>query len=303
MQRTVVISGPTASGKSALALAVAEAIGGEIVSVDSMQLYRGIPIGTAQPTAEEMRRIPHHLVGIHDFSVKADVYDFIRLAEDAISEIRSRGKVPVLAGGTGFYLKALLYGLDDLPGDETLRDQLNEQYDRDDAFDDLRLRMQRLDPAAAAKWHDCRRKLIRALEVHLLTGRSILELQQGERKLRFPVQAFTLEWSPEALRERIGRRCRIMLENGWIDEAREAIAGGLLTSPTAYQALGYSWIGEYLANRLSRPDLERIIVEKTAQFARRQRTWFRHQHPESMPIPGSVTAEEVLRHIAGGEAR
>ena len=158
MQRTVVISGPTASGKSALALAVAEAIHGEIVSVDSMQLYRGIPIGTAQPTAEEMQRVPHHLVGIHGFDVKADVYDFIRLAENAISEIRSRGHVPVLAGGTGFYLKALLYGLDDLPGDETLRSELNAQYDRDDAFDLLRDRMQKLDPAAAEKWHDCRRE-------------------------------------------------------------------------------------------------------------------------------------------------
>ena len=303
MQRTVVISGPTASGKSALALAVAEAIHGEIVSVDSMQLYRGIPIGTAQPTAEEMQRVPHHLVGIHGFDVKADVYDFIRLAENAISEIRSRGHVPVLAGGTGFYLKALLYGLDDLPGDETLRSELNAQYDRDDAFDLLRDRMQKLDPAAAEKWHDCRRKLIRALEVHLLTGKSILELQQGERKLRFPVCAFTLEWSPEELRRRIALRTRIMLENGWIDEARNAIANGLLTSPTAYQALGYSWIGEYLSGGISMAELERIIVEKTAQFARRQRTWFRHQHPESLPVPGGISPDELLQRIAGWEDR
>lgn len=205
----VVIMGPTASGKSALALELARKRGGEIVSVDSMQLYRGLEIGTAQPTAEEQMEIPHHLVGCFDFHERIDVFMFQRLADAAIAEIRRRGRLPVLAGGTGLYLRALLYGLDDLPADPGLRQELDAAYDSEAGETALKRRMAELDPAGLARWENCRRRLIRALEVRLLTGKSILELQKNpfDRCVTRSGPG-RLDPEPEVLRERIARRAR-----------------------------------------------------------------------------------------------
>ena len=254
----VVIMGPTASGKSALALELARKRGGEIVSVDSMQLYRGLEIGTAQPTAEEQMEIPHHLVGCFDFHERIDVFMFQRLADAAIAEIRRRGRLPVLAGGTGLYLRALLYGLDDLPADPGLRQELDAAYDSEAGETALKRRMAELDPAGLARWENCRRRLIRALEVRLLTGKSILELQKNPfDRLRYPVRA------------------------------------GLLETPTAHQALGYRLIAEHLAGRFGFEELHARISTATWQLARRQRTWFRHQHPEAEPLRSGASVPET----------
>lgn len=281
-RRIPVVMGPTASGKSALALELAERIGGEIISVDSMQLYKGLEIGTAQPSAEEKRRVPHHLVGEFDFHHRVDVFQFQRLADEAIADCFRRGKTPVLAGGTGMYLRALLYGIDDLPADRELRARLDAEYDRPEALDALRQQMQQLDPAGLERWHDCRRRLIRALEVRLITGKSILELQQNPGdQLRYKIRAFKLETPPEILRKRIFDRAAQMLQTGWIEETTRAIADGLLTSPTAHQALGYRLIAAHLAGEFNLKELLEKIGTATWQLARRQRTWFRHQHPEA----------------------
>ena len=211
--------GPTASGKSALALEAARQLNGEIVSVDSMQLYRGLEIGTAQPTAAEQAEIPHHLVGCFDFHHKIDVFQFRKLADRAIAEIRARGRRPILAGGTGMYLRALLYGIDDLPADPELRKRLDAEFDHDAGEPALLEKMAKLDPAAFDRWHACRRRLIRALEVRLLTGKSILELQQNPMdRLRYPVIAWKLETPTEILRKRISDRAAAMLDSGWIEE-------------------------------------------------------------------------------------
>ena len=277
--------GATASGKSSYALDFARKHHGAIISADSMQIYRDLPIGTAQPTPEEMQEIPHYLVAECELQEPFTVFEFIKRAEAAIADARSKGFTPVLCGGTGFYLKALFYGLDDLPGDAGLRAELDRQYDRDDAFEALRERMRVLDPAALEKWHDCRRKLIRSLEVKLLTGKSITELQTHTQKLRFPVQSFVISRTPEILRERIARRTREMLKAGWVEEAEKALAKGLLSTPTAHQALGYRIIADFLAGAISRQEMEEKIVTATCQYARRQRTWFRHQHPEAEFLP------------------
>lgn len=285
MTEVVVIMGPTASGKSALALEWAEKRGGEIVSIDSMQIYRGLEIGTAQPTWEERRRIPHHLVGIRDISERVDVCDFCALADAAISDIAGRGKVPILAGGTGMYLRTLLYGMDDLPGDRELRKELDDLYDSPAGEVPLRERMLELDPAALEKFSKCRRRLIRALEVRLITGRSILELQGNlQPQLRYDIDAWKLDPEPEVLKRRIADRARKMLDSGWIEEADRTIAAGLLRSPTAHQALGYRIIGEYLRGNFDRDELEKRIATATWQFARRQRTWFRHQLPPAQVL-------------------
>ena len=287
--------GPTASGKSSLALEAARIHGGEIVSADSMQLYRGLEIGTAQPTQEELNEIAHHLVGIWDINVRSDVFTFQNLADNAIADITGRGKTAIVAGGTGLYLKNLLYGLDDMPGDRQLRAKLDADYDAPEKEDSLKEKMAELDPDALEKFKLCRRRLIRALEVKLLTGKSILELQQQSKpELRYKnICAIKLEVSPEELAEKIAVRARIMLENGWIDEAQKAINAGLLNTPTAHQALGYKIIAEFLNGNITYDKLYEKLCAATRQYARRQRTWFRHQHPEAIPM----TVKEALEFI------
>lgn len=279
----VVIAGPTASGKSALALEIAAELGGEIVSVDSMQLYRVIPIGTAQPSPAERVVIPHHLVGIYELDQRAEVYTFVEMADRAIADIISRGKVPVLCGGTGLYLKSLLYGLDNLPGDDALKAQLDAQYDDPEKLAELQNRLIELgDAAVVQKFTNNRRRLIRALELRLLTGRSIFDLQ-GEYKPTLRYNLFNpirLEHDRSVLQERIARRTGVMLKDGWVEEAEAAIKAGLLESPTAHQALGYKIIARYLNGEIKFSELEQLIVTATWQYARRQQTWFRHQHPE-----------------------
>ncbi len=285
----LVIMGPTASGKSALALDAARRCNGEIISVDSMQLYRRLEIGTAQPTRAEQEEIPHHLVGCFDYSERIDVFTFQRLADAAVADIRARGKRPVLAGGTGLYLRAFLYGLDDLPADPSLRKELDALYDSEEGEGALQVRMAEVDPAGLERWSNCRRRLIRALEVRLLTGKSILELQKNPfDRLRYPVRAWRLDPEPEMLKKRIAQRAETMLNSGWIEEAERAIAVGLLTSPTAHQALGYRLIGEFLSGVFDREELLARITTATWQLARRQRTWFRHQHPEAIALPFSA---------------
>jgi len=278
-----VIAGATASGKSALALEMAEKLNGEIISVDSMQLYRAIPIGTAQPDAADRARVPHHLVGIYEFDQRAEVYTFAAMADQAIKDISSRGKLPILCGGTGLYLRSVLYGLDNLPGDEQLKQALDREYDFPEKLEELQNRLRAAgDTAVVEKFTNNRRRLIRALEVRLLTNRSILELQHEYRpQLRYILtDAIRLEHDRAILQQRIALRTREMLKNGWIEEARAAIADGLLTSPTAHQALGYKIIKRFLDGEITLKKLEELIITATWQYARRQQTWFRHQHPE-----------------------
>lgn len=278
-----VIAGPTASGKSSMALDIAGKCNGEIVSIDSMQLYRIIPIGTAQPDAADKALIPHHLVGIYEIDQRAEVYTFVELAEKAIRDITSRSRVPILCGGTGLYLKSLLYGLDQLPGDNDLKKRLDKEYDEPAMLKELQNRLITLgDQQVVDKFTNNRRRLIRALEIRLLTGKSILELQNEYRpRLRYKLDdAVYLAHDRAVLQERIAARTRQMLKSGWIEEAENAIKAGLLTSPTAHQALGYKIIDRYLRGEIDLAKLEELIITATWQYARRQQTWFRHQHPE-----------------------
>ena len=276
-----VIMGPTASGKSALALAVAEEFNGEIICADSMQLYRGLDIGTAKASAEERARIPHHLIDVLDINEKADVFRYRAMAEQSVSDIRSRGRRPVFEGGSGLYLHALLYGLDDLPARQSLRDELDARYDSDEGFPELCAVMKERCPDDFARFGNHRRKLIRAYEVFLLSGRQMCDFRTEKRQCREGFRSFLLLWDREVLRERIRQRTALMLKAGWIDEARTLIARGLLETPTAWQALGYPLIHEYLQGRIAPDRLEERIATATWQYARRQLTWFRNRHPDA----------------------
>jgi tRNA dimethylallyltransferase len=297
-QKIPVIMGPTASGKSSLAMFLAEKLEGEIVSVDSMQLYKGLDIGTAKPTLEERQRVPHHLIDICSFDQRLNVYQFVETAGQAIDNILHRGKLPILCGGTGLYFKALLYGLDPLPGDAKLRAELDVKYDNEAGFADLKDLMSRIDAADYKRWQSHRRKLIRALEVFTLTGKSITELQTiHQPELRFPVAARILIWDREKLRNRIALRTGIMLESGWIEEAEKAIAAGILSSPTAHQAIGYRIIGRYLKGEIDYDKMKELIITGTWQYARRQLTWFNRQHPEAEKIVMPIDNDAFLLNM------
>ena len=277
-----VIMGPTAAGKSELAFALARECGGEIVSADSMQFYRGLDIGTAKPTAEERRMVPHHLIDSMDISEKSDVFRFRTDALRIIGEIRARGRLPVVAGGSGLYLHALVYGLDVLPADCSLRAELDAAYDNDAHFPELAAVMERECPLDFKRFHPHRRKLIRAREVFLLSGRQISELQSGDSAPDPAFAQFVLVRDRADLMNRIRRRAEVMLDSGWIDEARTMLAKGLLDAPTAWQAIGYARIGDYLAGIITRSELLESIVIATRQYARRQATWFRNRHKEAV---------------------
>ena len=284
-----VIMGPTATGKSELTFALARECDGEIVSADSMQFYRGLDIGTAKPTAEERRAVPHHLIDSMDISEKSDVFRFRTDALRIIGEIRSRGRLPIVAGGSGLYLHALVYGLDVLPAEQSLRDELDAAYDNDEGFPELAAIMKRECPLDFNRFYPHRRKLIRAREVFLLSGKQITELQSGESVPDPAFAQFVLVRDRADLVRRIRERAEAMLKSGWIEEARNMLAQGLLNAPTAWQAIGYAQIGDYLAGKMTRDELLESIVIATRQFARRQATWFRNRHKEAAFL--SVPAE------------
>ena len=280
-----VIMGPTAAGKSELAFALARECGGEIVSADSMQFYRGLDVGTAKPLPAERRLIPHHLIDTLDISEKSDVFRFRTDAMKAIADIRSRGRLPIVAGGSGLYLHALVYGLDVLPANQELRDELDARFDNDAHFPELAAVMERECPDDFRRFYPHRRKLIRAREVFLLSGKQISELQTGDSAPDPMFAQFVLVRDRADLVARIRRRAEIMLESGWIEEARTMIARGLLQSPTAWQAIGYAQIGDYLDGKLTRPELLESIVVATRQYARRQASWFRGKHSAAVTLP------------------
>ena len=296
-----VVMGPTASGKTALAIELALLRNGEVVSADSMQVYRGLDLGTAKPTIKEQAGIPHHLIDVADMTEKYDVFRFCADAEKCIADIRARGRLPVVAGGTGLYLRALLYGLDPLPASEPLRKELDEAYDNEARFPELQAIMREKAPLDYQRFGLHRRKLIRAYEVLRLTGTQMTELQKtwGKNECRKDACSFVLVWDNAELRERIFRRCGEMLASGWIDEAEQILRAGFHDAPTAWQALGYRQIGDYLNGKLRREELQERIATATWQFARRQNTWFRTQHPEAVriPMPDRRAAQIIAAHL------
>ena len=299
MSRFPVIMGATASGKSSLALELARRFHGEIVSADSMQLYRELDKGTAKPTSGELAEVPHHLVNILNMTERSDVFSMVSRMESAVQEIRSRGNLPIVAGGTGLYLRALLYGMDDVPADQKLRKELDEEFDSPEGHETLKSIMEKECPADFARWKDHPRKLIRAREVFLLSGTEMTVMQKAwkERPPREDAVSFLLVWDREELNRRIFLRCGEMLENGWIEETERLMSQGLFETPTAWQALGYSIIRDHLLGKVKRSDLCEKISIATRQFAKRQMTWFTGQHPEAIRIPMPCSMDQAISII------
>ncbi len=293
-----VIMGATASGKSDLALYIAEALQGEIISADSMQLYRDLHIGVAKPSLEEQQRIPHHLIDVADISHRIDVYCYVRMAEAALHDVQQRQRLPIVVGGTGMYLKALLYGLDPLPGDRKLRAELDAKYDNSAGFIELKAIMAECDPEDFQRWQRDRRKLIRAYEVFTITGKSITALQTNRQPhLRYPVICWNLVWEREELKRRIRQRTAKMLQAGWIDEVAELRRRDIFTTPTAWQVLGYRIISDYLDGNIPKNELVDRIATATWQLARKQLNWFKGQHPDAEIIAMPADYQQLLEKL------
>jgi tRNA dimethylallyltransferase len=300
---SIFLVGPTAVGKSAVALELARLVDAEIVSADSMQVYRGMDIGTAKPTPKECAAIPHHVVDVCEVNEVFDAKRFVELASSAISNLKSRGKAALIVGGTGLYIRALRRGLFEGPSrDPKLRARLERK-----SADELFAELQRVDPRTAARIdrHNPRR-VVRALEVFHATGRSISDLQiqwvQDE-----PSSGFCLNRERQDLHARIERRIDEQIAAGWVEEVRRLLAHGLEQNATAMQAAGYRELVAHLQGKLSLAVAVALIKTRTRQLAKRQLTWFRREpglryvEVESDEQPAQ-TARRILKFLQETEA-
>ena len=278
----IVVAGPTASGKSALALRLARERGGEIVSCDSQQVYRGLDLGTAKPSAAERAAVPHHLLDVADPRESYSAAEFARAARLALDDIRARGRLAIVAGGTGLYLRALLHGLFEGPSrDEALRARLERIASR---RGDARLHrlLARVDPAAARRIAPRDRvRVVRALEVYFRTGRPISEEHRGGGAPLAGFRPFLVGLAPDRarLRDAVAARTRRMLADGLVDEVRGLLAAGVPADAWPLQAIGYRQAMAVVRGERTEAQAELEIVAATMRFAKRQMTWFRHQEP------------------------
>jgi tRNA dimethylallyltransferase len=274
-QRLLTIVGPTATGKTEVGMLLAEALGAEIVSADSMQLYRSMDIGTAKPTVEQRTRVRHHLVDIIDPDLPFSVADYRERADAALKDIWSRGRQPILVGGSGLYVRAVLYEMDfAVPPDPELRQQLTAEANTS-GLHLLHERLRRMDPAAAARIHpNDRRRIIRALEVaeHAGEGRQTVDQR---RALRYNAVQFGLTLSRPELYRRIEARAEAMIAAGLVEEISGLLARGYDERLVSMKGLGYAQMLPHLRGEITLEEAVRLLKRDTRRFAKRQLTWFR----------------------------
>lgn len=313
-KKLIAIVGPTATGKSDVAIELAKRIGGEVVSADSMQIYKGMNIGTAKVTAAEMQGVPHYLIDIVEPAEPYSVAEYQRLAREIIDDISQRGKIPILVGGTGLYVRSVIDKLEFPSGEisSEVRKQLEERA-RVEGPDVLYKELIEKDPAAADIVHPNNvRRVIRALEVIELTGRPFSSYH-GEWKSRealYDLEMFGLTMDREQLRERINRRVDNMIEAGLLDEVKSLVEHGYERFLTSQQAIGYKELIGYLNGETPLEEAIETIKARTRQYAKRQLTWFRadprvHWIDVTGKTPGEVNDEIVEKlerdgFLAGG---
>jgi tRNA dimethylallyltransferase len=279
----LVLGGPTATGKTDMALRVAETVGGEIVSADAFQIYRGMAIGTAQPTAADRKRAPFHLIAELDPNQPFTVADYQRRAEEALADIWTRGRLPILCGGTGLYLRAVLRHFEIPPTDPQAQREIRARLRQEAAEQGLGAlyrRLQQLDPTAAARIApQDERRLVRALEVWELTGRPFSEVAAVDRvpRLRYNAWTYVLTCPRALLYQRIGGRVEGMLAAGWLAEAQALAEAGLSPALPALRALGYAALFGVLRGETSLAQAAEQIRRETRNYAKRQLTWLRRE--------------------------
>ncbi len=301
MKKIIIICGPTASGKSALALSLAKKFSGEIISADSQQVWRGFDIGTAKPTEDELREVPHHLIDICDPPQRFDAEKFLRRADAAIEEISSRGMIPFVVGGTGMYLRMLEFGICDAPeSDPELRAEL-ESRAKVEGLAALHEELESVDPQSASSIHpNDKTRIIRALEIFHLTGSPASELRCGHEfsSRRYDALKVGLEIEREELYRRIDARVDSMMAAGLLEEVR-ALLDKYDSAAQPFSAVGYKELVSHLAGEVSLDEAIRLIKRNSRRYAKRQMTWFRADLEIKWfePLEISLIESEVLQKI------
>ena len=275
--KVIVICGPTASGKTALSIELAKKINGEIISCDSMQIYKDMNIGTAKVTREEMQGIKHYLVDFVSPDQRYSVADFKRDAKNAIKEIISKGKIPIIVGGTGLYVDSLIYEIDypEIELDEKYRSELEKKVE-EEGLEKLYRIAEEIDPQAIKKISiNDKKRIIRILEIYHATGKNKTEQEEESRKEpEYDYKVFAINWEREKLYERINKRVDIMIDQGLIQEVQD-IKQKYSNFPTAMQGLGYKEVVDYLNGEYTKEEMIEKIKMETRRYAKRQLTWFR----------------------------
>ena len=278
--KIAVITGPTASGKTALGVALAETLHGEVVSADSMQIYRRMDIGTAKPTPEEMRGVPHHMIDVAEPEENYSVARYVAEASACVDDILARGKLPVVVGGTGLYIDSLVSGrtFADGSSDSALRQELNERYD-EIGGEGLLGELRKVDPERAQKLHAAdKKRIVRAMEVYILTGKTITQhdAETRARPPRYDAARIALDFTERAdLYARIDRRVDTMVEAGLFDEVCALLASGVPGDCTAMQAIGYKEAVGAVRGEITEAEAAERIRQESRRYAKRQLTWLR----------------------------
>ncbi|MED4270210.1 tRNA (adenosine(37)-N6)-dimethylallyltransferase MiaA [Geobacillus stearothermophilus] len=305
-EKVAVIVGPTAVGKTRLGIALAKKLGGEIISGDSMQIYKGMDIGTAKVKPDEMDGIPHHLLDIKEPCEPFSVVEFQRLCRALIADISARGRLPIIVGGTGLYIQAAIYDyqFSDAPSDEAYRRALR-QLAAEQGVEALHRQLEAVDPESAARIHPRNvRRVIRALEVYHSTGKPFSEWQRGQQKqLLYEAAIIGLTAERSVLYRRINERVDQMIAEGLVDEARALYDRGFRDCQ-AVQAIGYKELYDYFDGRVSLEEAIEQLKQNSRRYAKRQLTWFRNQMPvEWFDMTDAkmfaARVEEIFRYIAG----
>ncbi len=277
----VILTGPTAVGKTALSVAFAKAINGEIISADSMQVYRHMDIGSAKVTKEEMEGVPHHLIDVLEPAEEFNVVLFQRMARQAAEEIESRGHIPILVGGTGFYIQALLYNIDFAENDEDRRLRRSlEEIAKEQGASALYEKLRAVDPESCEIIHANNvKRVIRAIEFYEKTGKKISAHNREQRQNISPYRFayFVLNDDREKIYRQIDQRVDLMMERGLVEEVRALRAMGCSRGMVSMQGLGYKEILSYLEGEISQEEAVYLIKRDTRHFAKRQLTWFKRE--------------------------
>ncbi len=299
----LVIVGPTAIGKTTVAIDVANKVNGEIIGLDSRQIYKGMAVGTAQPTIEELAAAPHHLIGVKDPDSPISAGKYAKLVLNLVKDISERGKEPIICGGAGLYYRAITKGIfSESETDLDVREKLIQEYE-EIGPDGLLNRLQELDPEYAVKVHpNNKKRLVRALEIYTVTGKPPSEHFNRQEKFGTPIlNLFTvlLTINRKELYKRIAKRTAKMLNSGWIEETKMLRKGNDPIAMHPMDSIGYRQIAAFLDGKLNKEELEAKIILRTCQYARRQLQWFRQENID-LTIDIGIAPDNLADHIVTG---